>query len=72
MLDQPVTTEAPASFTGNRGLELEEPLLFEIGRNDTTGVDIDEPTPFAPCLGGLERKEPFGLPGLSEPETLRH
>jgi glycine dehydrogenase subunit 2 len=72
MLDQPVTTEAPASFTGNRGLELEEPLLFEIGRNDTTGVDIDEPTPFAPCLGGLERKEPIGLPGLSEPETLRH
>ena len=29
----------PATWTGNRGLQLEEPLLFEIGDTDTTGVE---------------------------------
>jgi len=65
------TTEHP-TFTGNKALAQLEPLLFEIGRYDTTGVDIDEPEDFEPRLGGLERKEPIGLPGLSEPETMRH
>ncbi|HEV2566842.1 MAG TPA: aminomethyl-transferring glycine dehydrogenase subunit GcvPB [Microvirga sp.] len=60
------------TFTGNKALAQVEPLLFEIGRYDTTGVDFDEPANFEPRLGGLERKEPIGLPGLSEPETMRH
>ncbi len=60
------------TFTGNKGLQVEEPLLFEIGRADTTGVDLDEPAPFRPRLGGLERKGEIGLVGLSEPETMRH
>src|SRR5215217_3505773 len=60
------------TFTGNKALAQVEPLLFEIGRYDTTGVDLDEPEDFQPRLGGLERKEPIGLPGLSEPETMRH
>jgi glycine dehydrogenase subunit 2 len=60
------------TFTGNKALAQIEPLLFEIGRYDTTGVDLDEPADFQPRLGGLERKEPIGLPGLSEPETMRH
>jgi glycine dehydrogenase subunit 2 len=58
--------------SGDRALELEEPLLFECGRVDVSGVDIEEPADVAPQLGGLERKTPIGLPGLSEPETLRH
>ena len=53
-------------------LQIEEPLLFEIGRAESTGVDLDEPEPFTPRLGGLERKAPIGLPGLSEPEAMRH
>ncbi|NNM73001.1 aminomethyl-transferring glycine dehydrogenase subunit GcvPB [Enterovirga aerilata] len=60
------------TFTGNRALAQEEPLLFEIGRPEVTGVDIEEPEPFELRLGGLERKAPIGLPGLSEPETMRH
>ena len=60
------------TFTGNRGLDIEEPLLFEIGRPETTGVDIDEPAGFEDRLGGHARRDPIGLPGLSEPETLRH
>jgi glycine dehydrogenase subunit 2 len=31
------------TFTGNRGLEIEEGLIFEIGRPENTGVDLDEP-----------------------------
>ena len=60
------------TFTGNRGLDIEEGLIFETGRPENTGVDLDEPAPFAHRLGSLERQEPAGLPGLSEPETMRH
>ncbi len=28
------------TFTGNRALIIEEALLFEIGRAETTGVDV--------------------------------
>jgi glycine dehydrogenase subunit 2 len=65
-------TIAPPTFTGNHALRIEEALIFEIGRPDVTGVDFDEPQAFAPRLGGLERKEPIGLPGLAEPEAVRH
>ena len=60
------------TVTGNRALMLEEPLLFEIGSTAQTGVD------FAPLKGGttrlgtLARTNPIGLPGLSEPEAVRH
>jgi glycine dehydrogenase subunit 2 len=59
------------TFTGNRALMLEEPLIFEIGSGETTGVDFDEDAPSAD-LGGLMRSAPIGLPGLSESETVRH
>ncbi len=64
--------DAAATFTGNRGLDAEEALIFETGRLNVTGVDIDEPEPFASRLGAFVRKSPLGLPGLSEPETMRH
>ncbi|MBX9897514.1 MAG: aminomethyl-transferring glycine dehydrogenase subunit GcvPB [Qipengyuania sp.] len=84
--------------TGNRALMLEEPLIFEIGSTETTGVDFS-PLPFrggdgggacseigdiphpnpspegeglANRLGGFARDAEFGLPGLSEPEAVRH
>ena len=60
------------TFTGNRALELEEPLLFDIGHMDAVGVDIDEPIAFTSRLGGQERADAVPLVGLSEPETVRH
>ena len=60
------------TFTGNRALMLEERLIFEIGDTSTTGVDIDPAPAAASRLGGLARAEAIGLPGLSEPETVRH
>lgn len=71
----PASADAAAiasTFTGNRGLAIEEPLLFEVGRLDATGVDFDDVGAFEPRLGGLGRTAPVDLPGLSEPETMRH
>ena len=58
--------------SGNRGLDLEEPLLFDHRGGERSGVDLAE-VPSGPTrLGGLERTAPIGLPGLSEPEVIRH
>ena len=65
------TGGAPTS-TGNRALMLEEPLIFEIGSTDTTGVDFAEGDVAGSRLGDLTRKAPIGLPGLAEPEAVRH
>ena len=63
-----------ATVTGNRVLMLEEPLLFEIGSVDQTGVDFDICSSPAKGnrLGNLARTQPIGLAGLSEPEAVRH
>jgi glycine dehydrogenase subunit 2 len=68
----PDSRDLPQTATGNRALMLEEPLIFEIGSTDTTGVDLPEPSGSANRLGGMARNAEFGLPGLSEPETVRH
>jgi glycine dehydrogenase subunit 2 len=61
------------SIGGARGLAQDEPLIFELGGWSKTGVDLPEPDiGAADDLGGLVRTAPIGLPGLSEPETLRH
>ena len=60
------------TVTGNRALMLEEPLLFEIGSTEQTGVDFAELPQHSQRLGGLERSRPIGLAGLSEPEAVRH
>ncbi|CAN5393394.1 aminomethyl-transferring glycine dehydrogenase subunit GcvPB [soil metagenome] len=68
------SSEVAPTFTGNRALMLEEALIFEIGDTHTTGVDFPEaPATGKPGkLGTLARKSPINLPGLSEPETVRH
>ena len=63
----------PSTVTGNRALMLEEPLLFEIGHAETTGVDLPPIDRQATNrLGGFERAKPIGLVGLTEPEMVRH
>jgi glycine dehydrogenase subunit 2 len=52
---------------------LEEPLIFELGAPGKCGVDIEAPTHGAqPALARFLRKQPPALPGLTEPETVRH
>jgi glycine dehydrogenase subunit 2 len=60
------------TFTGNRGLMIEEPLIFEQGEPERTGVDLPTVPPHLDRLGGLRRKAPIGLPGLAEPQVVRH
>ena len=60
------------TFTGNRALMLEEPLIFEMDERGGTGVDFAEVPKVASRLGGLERNRDIDLPGLSEPQTVRH
>jgi glycine dehydrogenase subunit 2 len=66
-----LTTPAETA-SGNRGLQIEEALIFEQDSPGHCGVDLPEPAPFRTRLGGLEREGGIGLPGLSEPQIVRH
>ncbi|TVR82001.1 MAG: glycine dehydrogenase subunit 2 [Rhodospirillales bacterium] len=65
-------TQEGSTTSGHRGLDAEEPLSFEQGSPDKTGVDLPEPAAGVDRLGGLTRTRPIGLPGLAEPEVVRH
>lgn len=65
-------TDHTNTTSGNRGLVFEEPLIFELDSTGSTAVDLDEPAHDMDRLGGLRRRGPVGLPGLSEPEVVRH
>ncbi|WP_199555843.1 aminomethyl-transferring glycine dehydrogenase subunit GcvPB [Sandaracinobacteroides hominis] len=60
------------TVTGNKALMLEEPLIFENGSVDVTGVDLEAVPAHKSRLAGLERSAPIGLPGLAEGEAVRH
>ena len=61
------------SISGNRGLSIEEPLIFEQDSAGQSGVDLPSvDAPLVDRLGGLRRCQPIGLPGLSEPTVVRH
>ena len=65
--------QSSPTASGDRGLALEEPLIFELGQPGTCGVDFDgEDAPPAPRLARFLRKSAPALPGLSEPEAVRH
>ena len=63
---------APADPAGGHGLLQDEPLIFELGGWDKTGVDLPDETCPLDDLAGLVRAQPPRLPGLSEPEAMRH
>jgi glycine dehydrogenase subunit 2 len=62
---------APAAG-GGRSLDTEEPLLFEQDGEGRCGVDLPVSPKVADRLGGLRRDGRIGLPGLSEPQVIRH
>ena len=67
------SAERPDTNSGDHALALEEALIFELAGDNTTGVDFDEtPGELLPALGKFQRKAKPALPGLSEPETIRH
>jgi len=60
------------TISGDRGLDHEEKLIFELGRPGVSGVDMPNVRIGESRLAGQRRKGPIGLPGLSEPEVVRH
>jgi glycine dehydrogenase subunit 2 len=51
---------------------LAEPLIFEQGQAGRCGVDLPAVGHYQDSLGGLRRSGEIGLPGLSEPQVVRH
>ncbi len=60
------------TYTGNRALQIEESLSFEKDAFASTGVDFPAPSGKADRIGAMKRSGDIGLPGLSEPEAMRH
>lgn len=60
------------TISGNKALQIEEALIFEQGEKGRTAVELPEIPKVKNRLGGLERKSEIGLPGLSEPQVVRH
>ena len=60
------------TFTGNKALQVEEDLIFELGDFTGTGVDFPALQGIESRLGEMARDDEIGLPGLSEPEAMRH
>ena len=58
--------------SGSKGLNQATQLIFETGTPRRTGIDFPEAKGTKSRLGAHARKGEIGLPGLSEPETLRH
>ncbi len=73
MTEVHVSPSAPVgTVSGNRGLTVEEPLLFEQGSADGSGVDFPKPRDVPGCLDGFARTGRIGLPCLAEPQVVRH
>jgi glycine dehydrogenase subunit 2 len=62
----------PGGTEDNRGLEIEELLLFEQDEAGRCGVDLPAPPAVKDRLGPMRRAGAIGLPGLSEPQVIRH
>ncbi len=60
------------SYSGHKGLRLAEPLIHEIGNAESSGVDVPDCGDFDMALGGLQRSGKMGIPGLPEPDAVRH
>ncbi len=60
------------THSGHRGLQMEEPLIFELGSPGRKGVDYPDADTTTDRLGGLARSRAIGLPSLSEPQVVRH
>jgi glycine dehydrogenase subunit 2 len=66
-----VTAEELDTISGDKGLDHEEALIFELDHG-AIGVDFADVKVSDDKLGGMRRTARIGLPGLSEPEVIRH
>ena len=69
---RPTGTGSAGVAAGPSSLLPDEPLLFEIGDTEHSGVDLPDVEIDGTFLGGFERQSEIDLAGLTEPEALRH
>jgi len=67
-----ITKKTSPTISGNQGLKLEEQLIFEQDNPGISGVDFPAVDLSKNHLGGLLSNRRIGLPGLSEPQIMRH
>lgn len=75
-MSKPSKTWQDKDFSGEQGLVLSEPLIFERSKKDRCGFDIaiekDLPPLSEALPKELDRKEVENFPELSEPQVARH
>ena len=69
---RPTGTGTITASASGSSLLPDEPLLFEIGDTDHSGVDLPDVEIEDAFLGGFVRQTPLDLAGLTEPEAMRH
>ncbi len=69
---RPTGTGTASIAAATSSLLPDEPLLFEIGDTEHSGVDLPDVAVTGEFLGGFERTAPLALAGLTEPEAMRH
>ena len=62
----------PATISGDRGLDHEEPLIFELGRPGMSGVDLPDVKVGDSRLARTAPQRPHRPAGAFEPEVVRH
>ena len=60
------------TISGHQGLQMDEPLIFELDSPGSSGVDLPAPPVVKSRLGPVAVRNGVGLPGLTEPEVVRH
>lgn len=65
-------SNAIETVSGSKALNQATKLIFETGSLESAGVDLPKPKGVKSRLGSHARQGDIGLPGLSEPETMRH
>jgi glycine dehydrogenase subunit 2 len=69
---RPTGTGTASAAAAGSSLLPNEPLLFEIGDTEHSGVDLPDVKIGDDYLGGFRRTAPLDLAGLTEPEAMRH
>ena len=60
-------------YSATAGIQHEEPLLFEHAHETPSAINLPGvDAPLSDALNTFLRRDPAGIPGLSEPETVRH
>ena len=64
---------ASHQYSGTSGIQHEEPLLFEHAHDAAESISLPGVSGDIPDgLSSFRRQQPANIPGLSEPETVRH